>query len=153
MIVPKKSVFTRLFGVFCFGMPWGRCLAPKPGALPTALHPEKFIFCFILRYYIILYTKSQYLSLAKSILSNKDVCRLTVTVRQQTLLAFFLLFSEGVLDRHCDLFFIAGEYLVDLFLVTFRGNKAYKRNYYKTEQHCNDTGVKRVLKYKTEYTG
>ena len=39
-IVPKKSVFTRAFGVFCFEIPWGRCLAPKPGALPTALHPD-----------------------------------------------------------------------------------------------------------------
>ena len=38
--VPKKSVFTRVFGVFCFGMPWGRCPAPKPSALPTALHPD-----------------------------------------------------------------------------------------------------------------
>ena len=37
-IVPKKSVFTRAFGVFCFGIPWGRCPAPKPGALPIALH-------------------------------------------------------------------------------------------------------------------
>jgi len=39
-IVPKKSMFTRLFSVFDFGKPWGRCPAPKPGALPTALHPE-----------------------------------------------------------------------------------------------------------------
>jgi len=38
--VPKKSVFVRLFGVFCFEIPWGRCLAPKASALPTALHPE-----------------------------------------------------------------------------------------------------------------
>ena len=38
--VPKKSVFTRLFVVFCFGIPWGRCLAPKRRALPTAPHPE-----------------------------------------------------------------------------------------------------------------
>ena len=46
-IVPKKSVFTRAFGVFCFEMPLGRCPAPKPGALPTALHPEivRVIFC------------------------------------------------------------------------------------------------------------
>ena len=43
-IVPKKSVFTRVFGVFCFGIPWGRCLAPKPGALPSALHPDYLIF-------------------------------------------------------------------------------------------------------------
>jgi hypothetical protein len=42
-IVPKKSVFIRVFGVFCFGTPWGRCLAPKARALPTALHPDKFI--------------------------------------------------------------------------------------------------------------
>ena len=28
-IVPKKSVFTRVFGVFCFGMPWGGVLLPK----------------------------------------------------------------------------------------------------------------------------
>ena len=39
-IVPKKSVFIRAFGVFCFGIPWGRCPAPKARALPTALHPE-----------------------------------------------------------------------------------------------------------------
>ena len=39
-IVPKKSVFTRAFGVFCFEIPWGRCLAPKPPALPAAPHPE-----------------------------------------------------------------------------------------------------------------
>ena len=39
-IVPKKSVFTRAFGVVCFGIPWGRCPAPKARALPTALHPE-----------------------------------------------------------------------------------------------------------------
>ena len=42
-IVPKKSVFTRAFGVFCFGIPWGRCLAPKRRALPTAPHPDLFI--------------------------------------------------------------------------------------------------------------
>ena len=34
-IVPKKSVFTRDFSVFCFGIPWGRCLAPKASALPV----------------------------------------------------------------------------------------------------------------------
>ena len=39
-IVPNKSVFTRAFGVFCFEIPWGRCLAPKASALPTALHPD-----------------------------------------------------------------------------------------------------------------
>ena len=39
-IVPKKSVFTKAFGVLCFGIPWGRCPAPKARALPTALHPE-----------------------------------------------------------------------------------------------------------------
>ena len=39
-IVPKKSVFTRDFGVFCFEIPCGRCLAPKRRALPTAPHPE-----------------------------------------------------------------------------------------------------------------
>ena len=39
--VPKKSVFTRAFGVFCFGMPWGRCPAPKCGAIPDSLHPDK----------------------------------------------------------------------------------------------------------------
>ena len=38
--VPKKSVFTRAFGVFCFGMPWGRCPAPKCGAIPASLHPD-----------------------------------------------------------------------------------------------------------------
>ena len=42
-IVPKKSVFTRDLGVFHFEIPWGRCLAPKPGALPTALHPATTI--------------------------------------------------------------------------------------------------------------
>ena len=46
-IVPKKSVFTRLFSVFDFGIPWGRCPAPKPGALPTALHPD-ILFCFFI---------------------------------------------------------------------------------------------------------
>ena len=40
-IVPKKSVFTRAFGGFCFGILWGRCLAPKRRALPTAPHPER----------------------------------------------------------------------------------------------------------------
>ena len=39
-IVPKKSMFTRVFGVFCFGIPWGRCLAPKPPALSTAPRPD-----------------------------------------------------------------------------------------------------------------
>ena len=34
-IVPKKSVFTRAFGVFCFEIPLGRCLAPKASALPV----------------------------------------------------------------------------------------------------------------------
>ena len=42
-IVPKKSVFTRDFGVFCFGIPWGRCPAPKASALPIAPHLEKTI--------------------------------------------------------------------------------------------------------------
>ena len=46
--VPKKSVFTRGFGVFCFGIPWGRCPAPKPSALPTALHPDYSFFVVIL---------------------------------------------------------------------------------------------------------
>ena len=40
-IMPKKSVFVRLFGVFCFEIPLGRCLAPKARALPTAPHPER----------------------------------------------------------------------------------------------------------------
>jgi len=40
--VPKKSVFTRAFGVFCFGIPWGRCPAPKPPALSTAPRPDVF---------------------------------------------------------------------------------------------------------------
>ena len=49
-IVPKKSVFTRGFGVFCFEIPLGRCLAPKRRALPTAPHPEKIfnLFDFVL---------------------------------------------------------------------------------------------------------
>ena len=38
--VPKKSVFTRLFGVFCFFGERRRCPAPKARALPTALHPD-----------------------------------------------------------------------------------------------------------------
>ena len=46
-IVPKKSVFTRAFGVFCFEIPWGRCLAPKASALPSALHPDMIYFCYI----------------------------------------------------------------------------------------------------------
>ena len=46
-IVPKKSVFTRDFGVFCFGIPWGRCLAPKARALPTALHPGRYLILFM----------------------------------------------------------------------------------------------------------
>ena len=45
--VPKKSVFTRLFGVFCFGIPWGRCPAPKAPALPTAPHPDIFDFVYL----------------------------------------------------------------------------------------------------------
>ena len=36
-IVPKKSVFTRAFCVFCFEIPWMWCLAPKAGTLPTEL--------------------------------------------------------------------------------------------------------------------
>ena len=39
--MPKKPMFTRVFGVFRDFIMRGRCLAPKPGALPTALHPVK----------------------------------------------------------------------------------------------------------------
>ena len=47
-IVQKKSVFVRLFGVFCFEILLGRCLAPKASALPTALHPEIFnLICIV----------------------------------------------------------------------------------------------------------
>ena len=42
----EKSMFTRLFGVFCFGIPWGRCPAPKRRALPAAPHPE--VYCQII---------------------------------------------------------------------------------------------------------
>ena len=45
--MPKKSVFTRAFGVFCFEILLGRCPAPKPGALSTALHPD-ILFCFFI---------------------------------------------------------------------------------------------------------
>ena len=38
-IMPKKSVFVRLFGVFCLEILLERCLAPKARALPTAPHP------------------------------------------------------------------------------------------------------------------
>ena len=44
-IVSKKSVFVRVFGVFCFGIPWGRCLAPKRRALPAAPHPDRVLDC------------------------------------------------------------------------------------------------------------
>ena len=43
-ILLKKSVFTRLFGIFWYFIMRGRCLAPKARALPTALHPEIFDF-------------------------------------------------------------------------------------------------------------
>ena len=41
-IVPKKSVFVRAFGVFCFEIPMGRCPAPKASALPIAPHLDKY---------------------------------------------------------------------------------------------------------------
>ena len=39
-IVPKKSVFVRLFGIFRDFIMRGRCPAPKRRALPTAPHPD-----------------------------------------------------------------------------------------------------------------
>ena len=47
--VPKKSMFTRAFGVFYFLGECSRCPAPKARALPTALHPEVFNFLFDLQ--------------------------------------------------------------------------------------------------------
>ena len=49
-IVPKKPMFTRVFSVFRDFIMWGRCLAPKRRALPTAPHPDKF---FILLFYAV----------------------------------------------------------------------------------------------------
>ena len=40
-IVLKKSVFTRLFGVFFFFGESRRCPAPKCGAIPASLHSDK----------------------------------------------------------------------------------------------------------------
>ena len=56
--MPKKSVFTRLLGVFRNFIMRGRCLAPKRRALPTAPHPDNgsdshILVCFILRFTII----------------------------------------------------------------------------------------------------
>ena len=48
-ILPKKSVFTRLFGVFRNLITMGRCLAPKARALPTALHPDYLILIYFLQ--------------------------------------------------------------------------------------------------------
>ena len=45
-ILPKKPMFTRVFSVFRNFIMSGRCLAPKAGALPTALHPE-ILYCFL----------------------------------------------------------------------------------------------------------
>ncbi len=44
--MPKKSVVTRLFGVFCFFGESRRCPAPKARALPTAPHLV-IKFCYI----------------------------------------------------------------------------------------------------------
>jgi len=64
-IVPKKSVFTRVFGVFCFGTPWGRCLAPKAPALSTAPRPE-IVFIIISHFAdaLTLYQREKPLSIA-----------------------------------------------------------------------------------------
>ncbi len=42
-------MFTRLFSVFNFGKPGGRCPAPKRRALPTAPHPEILNLIYFLR--------------------------------------------------------------------------------------------------------
>ena len=61
--MPKKSVFTRLFGVFCFLGECSRCPAPKPPALSTAPRPD------VLNYT----TNALFLQVVKSVV--KTFCR------------------------------------------------------------------------------
>ena len=53
--VPKKSVFTRAFGVFCFLGECGRCPAPKASALPIAPHLDniQLFFAAIVRLFFL----------------------------------------------------------------------------------------------------
>ena len=60
--VPKKSMFTRAFGVFYFLGECSRCPAPKRRALPTAPHPEIFsCSCLQLSAALPVETKSLYI--------------------------------------------------------------------------------------------
>ena len=38
----EYTVFSRLFGVFAYALPWRNLHAPKADALPTAPHPEMY---------------------------------------------------------------------------------------------------------------
>ena len=73
--VPKKSVFSRTFNGFAFLGKRSRCPAPKPSALPTALHPENlYYFIFDLSATpskIVVATQSYYIITKESIKVNR----------------------------------------------------------------------------------
>ena len=64
-IVPKKSVFTRAFGVFRDFIMRGRCLAPKPSALPLGHTPRNIYLSII----------ANDLKLVKTFKKNNKDCR------------------------------------------------------------------------------
>ena len=97
--MPKKSVFTRLLGVFRNFIMRGRCLAPKARALPTALHPDNIqIYFNLLNRCFVRPVKSHSRLASLGTLASKAPC-LVDFASQKRLLIFFSSLTQSTALR------------------------------------------------------
>ena len=97
-------MFTRDFGVFCFGIPWGRCPAPKASALPIAPHLDN-IQLFFAEFVRLFFLNSRALPVVTKLLYQKagDLSSpkiLAVTFFIQFFARIFCFFHGKIISAH-----------------------------------------------------